>query len=59
MKYLVNPRHITKYFYSTSDDKRRRKIHQDEPEPFELLNDQEIEFEVNLKNCPKSKKLSA
>lgn len=54
MKYLVKPRHIAKYFYSTSDDKRRRNIRQDDPEPFELLNDQEIEFEVRFRNRSKS-----
>lgn len=54
MKYLVKPRHIAKYFYSTSDDKRRRNNRQDDPEPFELLNDQEIEFEVKFTDCSKS-----
>lgn len=46
MKYLVKPRHIYKYFYSTSNDKRTVKARQEEPEPYNLLSDQEIEFEV-------------
>lgn len=49
MKYLVKPRHIYKYFYSTSDDKHSRKGKQDEPEPYTLLSDQEIEFEVKFR----------
>lgn len=48
MKYLVKPRHIYKYFYSTSDDKRARKGQLDEPEPYKLLSDQEIEYEVRI-----------
>lgn len=46
MKYLVKPRHIAKYFYSTSDGKRTRANRKDDPEPYDLLSDQEIEFEV-------------
>ena len=48
MKFLVKPRHIYKYFYSTSNDKRTVKTRQEEPEPYNLLSDQEIEYEVRI-----------
>lgn len=48
MKFLVKPRHIYKYFYSTSNDKRTVKARQEEPEPYNLLSDQEIEYEVRI-----------
>ena len=48
MKFLVKPRHIYKYFYSTSNDKRTVEARQEEPEPYNLLSDQEIEYEVRI-----------
>lgn len=45
MKYWVRgPRRIYKYFNSNSNERQPSK--NDEPEPYNLLSDQEIEYEV-------------
>lgn len=45
MKYMVRgPRRIYKFLYSNTNEKKPKIS--DNPEPFELLSDQEIELEV-------------
>ncbi|KAG5672035.1 hypothetical protein PVAND_002197 [Polypedilum vanderplanki] len=52
MKYLVRgPRRIYKYFYSNANERQSHKTI-NEAEPYDLLTDQEIEFEVEEVRIP-------